>query len=110
MEVQYCRHCDTFLDNRYKRCPNCNGHAPWIDSYCPSCSSEDYVFHPYGFATGRSIAGGLVAGPLGLLSGFIGSTDIECICLECKQGWLISPTKGVTPTRKFKEIPEECFY
>lgn len=109
METDYCRHCDSFLTKRGKRCPDCQGLAPWIESYCPSCSSESYVLQPYGFDKSRALAGGLVAGPLGLLSGFLGASDIECICLECRQGWLISPTNGVSPTRKFKEIPEECF-
>jgi len=109
MEVKYCRHCDTFLPNKFKICPECKGYAPWIESYCPSCHSEDYVFHPYGFEIRKSIAGSIVAGPLGVLSGFIGSTDIECICLKCKQGWVISPTRGGIPTKKFNKIPEECF-
>jgi RNA polymerase subunit RPABC4/transcription elongation factor Spt4 len=110
MKTKYCRHCDIVLYNQSKLCPNCNGHAPWIESYCPSCDSESYVYHRYGFSGRKALAGGIVAGPVGLLSGYINSNDIECICLECQQGWYPFTSNGPTPTKKYREIPEDCYY
>jgi RNA polymerase subunit RPABC4/transcription elongation factor Spt4 len=109
MSVCFCRQCDNQVEQLDKVCKYCKTTSPGIESYCPSCRSEDYVFHKYGFAKGRSLAGAILAGPVGLAAGYIGYGDIECICKSCKQGWLPFSSSGVSPTRKFSEIPADCY-
>ena len=38
------------------------------------------------FSAGSALAGGLLAGPIGLLAGCIGSKKLEPYCLECGSG------------------------
>lgn len=105
-----CRCCGESVPAAAKTCYSCGIKAPGIRSECPSCGSLNYVYHKYGLSVSRAIGGALLLGPLGLVAGVIGKGDIECICLDCKQGWMpYSRVKGKpSQTRKYKVIPSDC--
>ncbi|HBI92312.1 MAG TPA: hypothetical protein DDY58_07675 [Terrisporobacter glycolicus] len=50
---------------------------------CPKCGSEQLTANKKGFRSGKALAGGMVAGPLGLFAGAIGKDKIEITCLKC---------------------------
>ncbi len=50
---------------------------------CPYCFSRNVYVGKKGFGIGKAIVGGLIAGPLGLTGGLIGSNQIEIVCLKC---------------------------
>jgi len=51
--------------------------------YCPKCYSKSLSANKQGFSVGKSITGGVLAGPVGLLGGFWNSGDIKITCLKC---------------------------
>lgn len=54
---------------------------------CPRCRSSRVTAGKKGFGIGKAMVGGLLLGPIGLLGGFIGSKNLEFLCLDCKQRW-----------------------
>lgn len=50
---------------------------------CPKCGSEQLTSNKKGFGAGKALAGGMIAGPLGLFAGAIGKNKIEITCLKC---------------------------
>ena len=50
---------------------------------CPYCGSTQIQAVRKGFSGGKAIIGGIVAGPIGLAAGAIGSDKIERFCLNC---------------------------
>ncbi len=56
---------------------------------CPSCGSTQIVANKKGFGLGKSLAGGLLLGPVGLLGGVIGSGKIVVTCLNCGNRWKV---------------------
>ena len=54
---------------------------------CPECGSEQITGNKKGFGVGKAIAGGLLAGGVGLLAGFFGSGKIQVTCLKCGHSW-----------------------
>ena len=50
---------------------------------CPKCGSCDVHAGKKGFSVTKSIAGGVLLGPVGLLGGAIGSNKIKLTCLNC---------------------------
>lgn len=111
-EYVKCRHCGKSIIESTQVCRYCNGTAPGIYTQCPTCGSNEYVWHNAGFSWIRAAVGAAAIGPLGLLNGAIGSTACECICLKCGQGWVpTGPNHGVvgTKTRKFSELPNDCY-
>ena len=112
-----CRACGkSVLENAY-HCPHCSVSAPGIQSRCPKCKSENYVYHKYGYAFMRALLATCVCGPLGPIFGFVGYNRTECICLSCNQGWfpyqkdeLLGPFNTFVGeegkmSRRFKKIP-----
>ncbi len=57
---------------------------------CPYCHSTQVTAGKKGFGVGKAIVGGLLLGPIGLLGGFIGSKNIEFLCINCNKRWSAS--------------------
>lgn len=62
---------------------------------CPKCGSSNTHADKKGFSFKKSLAGGLLAGPVGLLGGTIGSNKIRITCLDC--GYVFKPGEKATP-------------
>ena len=54
---------------------------------CPRCNSTQITANKKGFGLGKSIAGGVLLGPVGLLGGFLGSGKVKITCLKCGHTW-----------------------
>jgi hypothetical protein len=54
---------------------------------CPKCGCEQIVANKQGFGLGKAAIGGLLAGRIGLLAGFLGSSNINITCLKCGHSW-----------------------
>lgn len=101
-----CRGCGTVYDVRKMRkkiCPACGVPLRPLDDgkcaapprapeqpkqdpgpvRCPDCGSTQIQVVKKGFGFGKAAAGGLLAGPLGLLAGGIGAGKIERVCINC---------------------------
>lgn len=50
---------------------------------CPKCGSSSITANKKGFGVGKAIAGDLIAGPIGLLAGGMGSNKVIITCLAC---------------------------
>jgi len=50
---------------------------------CPRCGSTQILPHKKGFSSGTAAVGCLLAGPVGLAGGMIGSNRIKLACLKC---------------------------
>lgn len=50
---------------------------------CPYCFSTSFSVSKKGFGVGKALFGAIVAGPLGLTAGAIGSNKIKRICNNC---------------------------
>lgn len=50
---------------------------------CPICGSTSLQAGTKGVSVGKSIAGALLIGPLGLAAGAIGMNDTKIICMNC---------------------------
>jgi len=65
----------------YANPPNQGGMA------CPRCHSNQVTAGKKGFGIGKALVGGVLLGPVGILAGFIGSKNMEFVCLSCKERW-----------------------
>ena len=54
---------------------------------CPKCHSTNYTANKNGFGVGKAAVGALVAGPIGLAAGAIGSSNVMLTCLSCGNRW-----------------------
>lgn len=54
---------------------------------CPHCHSSRVSGGKKGFGIGKAAVGTLLLGPIGLLGGFIGSNNLEFVCLDCRYKW-----------------------
>lgn len=50
---------------------------------CPKCRSSSISANNKGFGVGKAAVGAVIAGPIGLLSGLVGSGKIKITCLSC---------------------------
>lgn len=51
--------------------------------HCPKCGSTSITVMKKGFGVGKSLIGGAVAGPVGLLAGGIGANKVQRVCINC---------------------------
>lgn len=114
-----CRSCKKPVFEDDYVCPHCNITAPGIYTRCPTCKSENYLYHKYGYNMVLGI-GALIVGPIGPIFGFYGYNNTECVCADCLQGWYPFIEQDLTrlnifvgeegkATRKFKKIPNNCY-
>jgi len=54
---------------------------------CPKCGSTQITADKKGYGVGKAVGGLLLAGPTGLLGGFIGSRKVLITCLNCGKQW-----------------------
>ncbi|AFM41300.1 putative stress response protein, TerZ- and CABP1 [Desulfosporosinus acidiphilus SJ4] len=54
---------------------------------CPRCHSTQITGGKKGFGLGKAFVGGMLLGPVGILAGFIGSRNMEFVCLSCRERW-----------------------
>jgi tellurium resistance protein TerD len=54
---------------------------------CPNCKSNQITVSHKGFGVGKAAVGAVLLGPIGLIGGLAGSTDILITCLKCGQKW-----------------------
>lgn len=54
---------------------------------CPKCGSTQVSALKKGFGIGKSLLGGFLAGPVGLLGGFVGSRKVYVACAACGHTW-----------------------
>lgn len=70
---------------------NTNSSCPKVDNdnlvRCPGCGSTQLSAGNKGFGLGKAAVGGLLLGPIGLLSGFIESNKVIVTCLSCGKQW-----------------------
>jgi DNA-directed RNA polymerase subunit M/transcription elongation factor TFIIS len=50
---------------------------------CPQCGSTQVTAYRKGFGWGRALVGGVLTGGVGILAGFVGSRDVQIVCLKC---------------------------
>jgi ssDNA-binding Zn-finger/Zn-ribbon topoisomerase 1 len=80
-----CGHSSKLIENKKPPTPKIK-HSPPVDNTpisCPKCGSTQISANRKGFGLGKALAGGALAGGVGLLGGFIGSNKVECTCLNC---------------------------
>jgi tellurium resistance protein TerD len=54
---------------------------------CPKCGSTQITSGNKGFSVGKAVVGDIVAGPVGLVAGAIGSKKTIITCLNCGHEW-----------------------
>jgi hypothetical protein len=52
-------------------------------AYCPRCLSTSLTANKKGFGIGKAVVGGALVGPLGLVAGNIGRSNVTVTCLNC---------------------------
>jgi len=61
---------------------------------CPKCGSTQITAGNKGFGLGKSAAGLVLLGPVGLLGGLVGSKKIKITCLKCWYSWKVPKPKN----------------
>ncbi len=64
-------------------------HLERTTTKCPTCGSKNIRILPKGFSLGKSVAGAIVAGPLGVLGGLHGKNDLQVTCSNCYKTFTI---------------------
>ena len=54
---------------------------------CPKCNSTSLTANKKGFSVGKAVVGGVVALPLGLVTGMVGKNKVFITCLNCGHKW-----------------------
>jgi len=69
---------------------------------CPKCGSNQLTADKKGFSGGKAVAGAVLLGPVGLLAGTHGSSNVNITCLAC--GHTFKPGEGGKTTPAANEL------
>jgi RNA polymerase subunit RPABC4/transcription elongation factor Spt4 len=97
----FCKNCGKKIDDDANFCPQCgtpqnsvsdDSEKKWntIEDEplcCPMCGSRQVTVYKKGYDLTTGVLGGLVAGNIGLLAGFLGHNDLRGACLTCGYKW-----------------------
>lgn len=86
-DLANCKVCNQLVGRLSLTCPHCGTHLPGLYLTCPHCGSKNITLSQKGFSPGKALVGTIIAGPIGLLSGFIGRKKPEFLCLSCGKKW-----------------------
>ncbi len=123
MALINCPECNREISNKAAACPHCgnpmnnavisNSDSPAYEVddkeyiFCPKCLSTHIHSEQKGFSGGKALVGAVIAGPLGLLAGTIGSKKVKLTCQKC--GYHFMAGEAFIATHKNKnEIIESC--
>ena len=123
MALINCPECNREISDKAAACPHCgnpmsNVVIPKSDSpahevddkeyiFCPKCLSTHIHSEQKGFSGGKALVGAVIAGPLGLLAGTIGSKKVSLTCQKC--GYHFMAGEAFIATHKKKnEIVKSC--
>jgi hypothetical protein len=84
-----CRSCGQKVARTAPVCPNCGDTFPGLIAKCPKCGSKSIRIIPKGFSLGKSAAGAVILGPLGVLGGLHGRHDLKVTCSSCHNAFTI---------------------
>jgi hypothetical protein len=87
LELTPCKVCKKEIARTAPSCPNCGVSLPGFNLQCPNCSSANVLLVEKGYSISKAITGAALLGPLGLLGGFSGATNMEYYCPSCKNRW-----------------------
>lgn len=74
--------------------------------YCPFCGSSQLTANKKGFGAGKTVAGAVLTGGVGLLAGFIGSGNVKITCINCGCQW----NPGQLKTAPLSEYEKRGYY
>ena len=106
-----CPECGKDISDKALSCPHCgcpiNSSVKKDEEYltCPKCGSRELHADQKGFSGGKALMGGIVAGPLGILAGTIGKSNVTLTCLKCGKRFKAGEAKIVHSTPK--ELSQE---
>ncbi len=86
-EMTTCKACKNVVSKTAPSCPKCGEAFPGLRVSCPKCGSMSFMAGKRGFSPKNAIVGIALAGPAGTLGGFVGSENIEFLCVKCGHRW-----------------------
>ena len=105
MALIKCTECGRDVSENAASCPNCGNPisvstTPSVDEQeeylcCPRCRSKNLISNKQGFGAWKALAGGLIAGPIGLLAGGINSNKIVLTCQNCCNQFPLNKAKVI---------------
>lgn len=91
MALIKCEECGKEVSDKAESCIHCGCPVTKVVTQegpsCPKCNSLDIVTDTKGFGLLKAAAGAVVAGPVGLLGGLIGSKKTVFVCTNCGHRW-----------------------
>ena len=82
-----CKTCGVEVSKTAPSCPSCGENLPGLAIKCPKCGSMSISIGQKGFGLGKSVAGAVLLGPIGLLGGVMGRKKLEITCQSCGKKW-----------------------
>jgi hypothetical protein len=87
LELTLCKVCKKEIARSAPSCPHCGVSLPGINLQCPNCNSTNVMLVEKGYSIAKAVTGAALLGPLGLLGGFSGATNMEYYCPSCQFRW-----------------------